>query len=115
MTARDWIWFVAWAVVGAAAALGAISLGWLVLVPVLIVAGVMFRRRGLRRSSFGFLSGAGALFLYIAWLHRDGPRTTCWRTASASGCDEHLNPLPWLILGVVLLLGGIVGHAARNR
>ena len=68
-------------------------------------------------SRFGVRArtGAGALLLYVAWLQREGPGTTCWRTANASGCDSHLNPLPWLVVGSVLFVGGIVAYAVRRR
>ena len=51
---------------------------------------------------FGLLSGAGVLLLYVAWAQRAGPGTTCWHTQTASGCDQNLNPLPWLLAGIVL-------------
>jgi hypothetical protein len=28
-------------------------------------------------------------------------------------CDPHLNPLPWLVIGIVLVLAGFVAHARR--
>jgi len=59
---------------------------------------------------FGLVSGAGVVVLVVAYLNREGPGTTCWHTATRSGCDEHLNPLPWLVAGVVLLAAGVVAH-----
>jgi hypothetical protein len=106
-------WFWAWALVGCAAALGAVSLGPLLLVPVAAVGALMASRPAIRRSGFGLLSGAGVLLLYVAWAQRAGPGTTCWHTATASGCDEHLNPLPWLVVGTAMFVGGIVAHARR--
>ena len=107
-------WFWAWAVLGCAAALGLVSLGVLVLAPTAIVGGLMASRPTIRRSAFGLLSGAGVLLVYIAWLQRAGPGTTCWQTATASGCDEHLNPLPWLLAGLCLFIGGIVAHTRQS-
>jgi hypothetical protein len=103
-----------WALLGCAAALGFVSLGVLVLAPVAIVGALMASRPTIRRSAFGLLSGAGILLLYVAWLQRAGPVTTCWRTATASGCDQHLNPLPWLLVGIALFIGGVVAHARRG-
>jgi hypothetical protein len=103
-----------WALLGCAAALGFVSLGVLVLAPVAIVGALMASRPTIRRSAFGLLSGAGILLLYVAWLQRAGPGTTCWRTATASGCDQHLNPLPWLLIGIALFIGGIVAHDRRG-
>ena len=108
-------WFWLWAVVGCAAALTVVSfVGVLLFAPVLLVGGVMASRDAVRRSAFGLLTGAGVLLLYVAWVQRAGPGTTCWRTASASGCDQHLNPLPWAVAGFVLFVAGIVGQARRN-
>ena len=108
-------WFWAWALVGFAAALGFVSfLGVLVLGPAAIVAAVMASHPTIRSSAFGFVSGAGVLLVYIAWVQRAGPGTTCWHTATASGCDGHLNPLPWLAAGVALTAAGVVGHARRG-
>ena len=87
-------WFWAWVLLGFAAAIGFVSLGVLVVVPAAVVAGAMASRPSIRSSAFGALTGMGLLLLFVAWVQREGPGTTCWRTASASGCDEHLNPLP---------------------
>lgn len=109
-------WFWAWALVGGAAALSVVSfVGVLVFPPVLLVGALMASRETIRRSAFGLLSGAGILLLYVAWLQRVGPGTTCWHTASASGCDRYLHPLPWAIAGLLFFVGGIVGHARRGR
>ena len=106
-------WFWAWALVGVAAAVGLVSLGVIALAPAAAAAAVLGSSPAARRSAFGLLTGAGLLLVYIAWLQRAGPGTTCWHTATASGCDEHLNPLPWLAAGLVLTGAGIVGHARR--
>ena len=79
----DCRWFWAWALVGCAAALGFVSLGVLVLAPVAVIGLLMASRPAIRRSAFGPLTGAGVLFLYVAWLQRAGPGTTCWKTAKA--------------------------------
>jgi hypothetical protein len=111
-----WGWFFVWALFGSSWALATVSLGPLLLVPTALLGVLLWRRRpAARRSAFGLLTGAGTLLLYIAWLQRDGPGTTCWHTATASGCDQHLNPLPWLMLGIVLVAAGFVAHARRTR
>jgi predicted phage tail protein len=107
-------WFWAWALLGCAAALGFVSLGILVLVPVAVVGGLMASKPAIVRSAFGLLTGVGVLLLCVAWVQRAGPGTTCWHTATASGCDEHLNPLPWLVAGIAMFIGGVVGHARRG-
>jgi hypothetical protein len=112
--ASGWSWFLVWALLGAAAALGSVSLGLLLLLPVVALGLFLWTRPRIRRSAFGLLTGAGALLLYVAWVQRDGPGTTCWHTTTGSGCDQHLNPLPWLIVGGALLLAGVVAHARRS-
>lgn len=108
-----WGWFVAWALLGSAAALGAVSLGPVLLLPIAAVGFFLWSRPGARGSAFGLLTGVGALLLYVAWVQRDGPGTTCWRTATASGCDEHLNLLPWLVAGAALFVAGFLAHVRR--
>jgi hypothetical protein len=108
-----WGWFIAWALLGSAAALGAVSLGPFLLLPVALIGLFLSSRPGARRSAVGLISGAGALLLYVAWVQRDGPGTSCWHTATASGCDDHLNPLPWLVAGAVLFVAGFVAHVRR--
>ena len=108
-----WGWFFGWALLGSAAALGAVSLGPLLLVPTALLGVFLWRRPGARRSAFGLLTGAGTLLLYVAWVQRAGPGTTCWHTATGSGCDQHLNPLPWLVAGIALVVSGFIVHARR--
>lgn len=111
----DGRWFVAWVVVGCALALGALSLGPLVLFPVAVAAVLMSRRPAARGSAYGALVGVGLLLLYVAYLNREGPGTTCWQHGTATGCDQHLNPLPWLAVGLALVAGGFVAHRLRRH
>jgi hypothetical protein len=106
-------WFWAWATVGAAGALGLISLGPIALGPACVAGLVMSRSRTAARSAPGLFAGAGLLSLFVAYLQRDGPDTTCWHTATASGCDQHLNPIPWLVVGIVLVLGPVIAQTRR--
>jgi len=88
-----WGWFVVRALLGSAAALGTASLGPLLLLPTALV----------QYSSAATPSPSL------------GPRpTTCWHSSTASGCDQHLNPLPRLVLGIVLVAAGFVAHANRS-
>jgi hypothetical protein len=107
-------WFWTWALVGCAAALGFVSLGILALIPAAAAGGLMASKPAVRRSAFGLMTGTGALLLYVAWVQRAGPGTTCWTRGTASGCDEHLNPLPWLLAGVALVVAGVVAQSRKS-
>jgi hypothetical protein len=111
---NGWGWFLVWVLLGAALALGMVSLGPLLLIPVAALGFFLWSRPPASRSAFGLLTGAGLPLLYVAWVQRDGPGTTCWHTATGSGCDSHLNPLPWLVVGAALLVAGVVAQARRG-
>jgi len=108
-------WFWTWALVGCAGALGAVSLGPLLLLPVFGLGLVMATSPRIRSSAFGLLTGAGALCLFVAWVQRRGPGEVCWQKGTATGCDQYLDPRPWLALGVILVVTGIAAHAVRAR
>ena len=110
-----WSWFCAWTAVGAAVGLGAVSLGPIALGPAIVVAALMCRSHDARRSAFGILTGIGLLLLVVAWVNREGPGPSCWHTATAGGCGEHLSPIPWLILGIVLVVAGAIGQRRSRR
>jgi hypothetical protein len=108
-----WGWFFVWTLLGTGAALGVVSFGPLLLLPTALLGVFLWRRPAARRSGFGLLTGAGTLLLYVAWVQRDGPGPMCWHTATGGGCDQHLNPLPWLVIGIALVFTGVVAHARR--
>jgi hypothetical protein len=110
-------WFWIWALVGSGAALGAVSfaIGPLLWLPVLVVTIVMASSPQIRRSAFGLLTGMGALCLFVAWVQRRGPGEVCWQKGMSSGCDQYLDPRPWLAVGIVLVIAGIAAHAVRAR
>jgi hypothetical protein len=102
------LWFWAWAVVGVIGALGTVSLGPIALGPAIIASAALSTSHTARRSAFGLFAGAGLVSLFIAYVQRQGPGTTCWHTTTAAGCDQHLNPIPWLLIGLLLLIGAVV-------
>jgi len=83
--AGGWGWFLLWAFLGASLALAGVSLGPLLLLPTVLLGVLLWRVPAARRSAFGLVTGAGTLLLYVAWVQRDGPGTTCWHTATGAG------------------------------
>ena len=113
-------WFWVWAVVGGCLAISFVSVIGFFFLPVAALgafAGLRWGRSSVPRSALGAVTGAGVPFLIVAYVQRKGPGTVCWRTATARGCDEYLDPRPWLALGLVLVLGGIAAflHARARR
>ncbi len=110
-----WGGFSLWVLVGAAVGLAALSfpaLGLLILVLVSVFAAA---KPGLGRSALGALAGAGAVCVYVAYVQRRGPGTVCWHTATASGCDQYLNPWPWLVVGLALVLAAFIAQIRQVR
>lgn len=66
-------------------------------------------------SAVGSLAGVGLMSVYIAFVQRQGPGTVCWQTATASGCDEYLDPRPWLVAGLAMIVIAVVVQATRRR
>jgi hypothetical protein len=91
-----------------------VSLGPLASLPALIAGVLMARSPTARQSAFGLLTGAGLPLLVVAYVQRKGPGTTCWHTATSAGCNEHLNPIPWLVLGLVLVGAGFVAQMRHD-
>jgi hypothetical protein len=88
---------------------------WVVLVPVALLAGgALFAVPAARRSAWGIVTGGGIALLVVAYIQRDGPGTTCWGTATGGGCEQHLDPRPWLAAGLFLVLAGVASHHATR-
>lgn len=95
-----------WLVGGAALGLGVASLpsiGMFVLggaVVVLVAAAIVTRGSG-----WPFvLAGAALPLLWVAWLHRRGPGWVTYETETGGGGRELLDPVPWLLAGLGLLV-----------
>jgi hypothetical protein len=107
-------WFWAWAVAGAVLAVG------LDILPLLVVGGLLALFVGWLQSGArhieGMLTGAGLPFLYVAYVNRQGPGTVCYADGhGGGGCSEYLNPWPWLVIGTVLVISGIVIYVRTQR
>ena len=108
-------WFVAWVVVGVGLGLGVSVLGVFAAPVALLAAVVLSVRHHAGRAALGVLVGVGLLLLYVAYVQRKGPGTVTWHTATASGSDQYLDPRPWLVAGLLLVVGGVVAYAWRGR
>lgn len=115
--APTWGWFVVWLFLGSTATFGLISFitpaavgGGLA---ILVAVWFAIRHPGFGASAYGAIAGAGAMALVVAFLQRRGPGTVCWQTTTASGCEDYLNPWPWLVIGVALIATGVVLQLRR--
>jgi hypothetical protein len=113
-----WVQFVVWALCGAATAVGllaAFTIGPLVLVGAMLLAGLALRLGGANRSAVGTGAGVGLPFLWVAWLNRGGPGTVCTTTGSGRSCDQEWSPWPWLAVGLLMILVCTVLYVLARR
>jgi hypothetical protein len=103
--------FAAWCVIGAAACFSILSLltiGPFVLLLALMLTGLLLWRVEFGWAMAGMISGAGIPLLYVAWLNRDGPGEVCTRTATSEACGDQWSPWPFVAVGLLLLVAGVV-------
>lgn len=112
-----WRWFVGWVVVGAGygGVLAAAFAGGLLLLPIALGGTIVLTRGGREQGIPGLFSGLGIGPLAVAYLNRDGPGDVCTKTPSGDACVQDFNPLPWLLVGLVLLIIGLVWFLRRRR
>ena len=108
-------WFLAWVGVGIGFALGVSVLGVFALPLALVATVLLIVFHHGDRSALGILVGVGALSLYVAYLQRKGPGTVYWHTRTASGSDQYLDPRPWLVVGIILVVVGVATFLWRER
>ena len=116
---RSWICFIAWMGTGVGYALGILggfTIGLFVLVMPVATTIVLVTHRRTRAGLPGLVTGLSLPVFYVAYLNRLGPGTVC-RTIGTAGqsCADEWSPWPWLIVGVVLLVGGCAWFAASDR
>jgi signal transduction histidine kinase len=113
-----WAWFAVWLVVGGALAFSVVdglAFGLLVLPFAIVAVMLLIARHHFNRSAWGLLCGAGLLLLYVAYVQRKGPGTVSWHTATASGADTYMDPRPWLVAGLLLIVVGIIAFLWHRR
>jgi hypothetical protein len=108
-------WWALWFVCGVALVLGAVSLPFLLLLPVL--AGVITRgQRGGRQALVAGPLGAAAALLFIAYLNRGPDGSTCTVEGTTTTCNETLNALPWVVLAVLAItIAAAIALRGRDR
>ena len=101
-TASTAFWVLVGTLVGFGVA-GLLSIGIFLLTAaaVLFAVGVAIRPID-NRGVPAILIGAALAPCLIAWWNRAGPGEFC----HPSGCSEQLDPRPWAMVGIVLLLAG---------
>lgn len=112
-----WRWFAGWLLVGTsyAGVLAAAFAGGLLLLPIAACGTVILTRRGREQGIPGLFSGLGFGSLAVAYVNRDGPGDVCTKTQGGDACVQDFNPLPWLVIGLVLLIAGFAWFAHRRR
>jgi hypothetical protein len=108
-------WFLVWVGVGVGFALG-VSVVGIIAVPLALAVTLALVRFGhADHSALGVPVGVGLLALYVAYVQRRGPGTVYWHTSTASGSDQYLDPRPWLVAGILLVLVGVATFVWRER
>ena len=122
MRREGWLVFAAWVLAGALlsfSVLGAASIGFFV-VPFALLAFWLALRLGRGwPEALGTISGAGAVSLLIAFLNRG--TMSCADESLTLGPGETeitcggLDPIPWLVAGLVLAAAGAIAYALARR
>jgi len=110
--------FLGWVVLGAGIGFGfgaVLVAGLVVALALLVVAGVLVVRQGLRPAQLGMIAGLGALPLTIAWLNWHGPGAHCTSTATGTACVAQWSPWPFALVGVALVVVGVALFVRTRR
>ena len=111
--------FLGWVLLGAGVGAGlglGLPGGLFVALALLLVGGLLVVRQGLRPAQLGVVTGLAALPLSLAWLNRRGPGQYCTEgVTGASACVVQSHPWPFVLVGVVLVVLGVVLFARTRR
>jgi hypothetical protein len=116
-SAARWGWFLAWLLVGACGGIGVAAILTVGVLFVLLAAAVavFLLRKGPRGAVVGGVSGLALPLCYLAYLNRSGPGDVCRSVAGGQTCVEEYAPVPFLLVGLLLVAAGLVVHAATGR
>ncbi|KQR16854.1 hypothetical protein ASF78_05820 [Cellulomonas sp. Leaf334] len=111
--------FLGWVLLGAGIGAGfglGIPGGLFVALALLLVGGLLVVRQGLQPAQLGVVTGLAALPFALAWLNRRGPGTFCSEgVTGASACVVQSNPWPYVLVGVVVVVVGVVLFVRTRR
>ncbi|WP_051639730.1 hypothetical protein [Cellulomonas sp. URHE0023] len=109
--------FVGWLLLGVCVGAGfgrPAVLGLVVGLAGMLLAGVLVARQGLRPAQWGLVAGLSALPFSLAWKNRNWPEASCTTTMPIS-CSTSMSPLPFALVGVVLVVLGAVLFVRMRR
>ena len=110
--------FLAWALVGALAMFGALSIltvGIFVLALAAVLGALTLRRAGLTAATLGLVAGLGIPLAYVGWLNREGPGTVCHPIPHGTSCTEAWSPWPWWCAAALCLVAGTTLFGVLSR
>lgn len=115
----SWLGFTAWAVVGAGASLGLLSIltiGFTVLAATVVITVFVARWRPSVAEAFGTVTGLALPLFDISYMNREGPGEVCTTNGTGGSCTDEWSPWPWLAAGVLLAIAGVAAFIAfRHR
>jgi hypothetical protein len=119
---RGWRWFAAWAAAGAAITfsfLTGLSIGLFVLPAAAALLLWVARAAPRLAEAIGFVAGLGSMLVLVGLLNRDytpcpagGLSLPAGSPPGSSVSCGGLDPMPWLIAGLVVSAVAVVGYAA---
>jgi hypothetical protein len=122
MRGEGWRWFAAWVLAGGLvvlAILSGFSFGFFVLPFAALALWLVIRSGSGWPEVLGVVSGAGVVCLLIALLNNDYQPCPDVPVVLGPGETEYscggLDPLPWLIAGLALVVAGTVAYAIARR